>query len=537
MGLSSRGTYIKNIILPGFVISGLAGVFTGALIFFYKWGAEFIAELSGSIYAFVYSQPVFIPVMLIGLVGLALIMAFFIKGAPAVSGGGIPTAEGILRGLITFKWLRTFLSMIVNSYIAFFTGLPLGNEGPSVLIGTALGRGTNNLFNRTPAWDRYVMTGGAAAGFAVATGAPATGIIFALEEVHKRFSPMILMVALSSVVFASLTAEALSIIFGRTTAMFSLTAFPSVPVNLCWMAIVSGVGAGIIALLFIKGFTLMYKLLSEKIKAVSIEVKLIFLFVLIGLVGLLLPSAVGSGHSVIDGIMIREYLWYMILTLLAVKIILIILCGGAGATGGLFIPILTIGALTGGLLAELMLLTGVPSEYYSVIVTVTIASFLGATLRAPITAIVFFIEAFSGFNNILFAALGVLISFVLMEILGVKPLYEVVLERKLKVMHKDEVPRIADMEAVVRKGAFVIGKTTRDIFWPPSCHVMTVVRAGKNFSTDARMDKDGDKVLKEGDTLRLRIETYDIEETKKLIADLVGKQDYDDNDRLRSRMP
>ena len=77
--------------------------------------------------------------------------------------------------------------MIVNSYIAFFTGLPLGNEGPSVLIGTALGRGTNNLFNRTPAWDRYVMTGGAAAGFAVATGAPATGIIFALEEVHKRF--------------------------------------------------------------------------------------------------------------------------------------------------------------------------------------------------------------------------------------------------------------------------------------------------------------------------------------------------------------
>ena len=66
---------------------------------------------------------------------------------------------------------------------------------------------------------------------------------------------------------------------------------------------------------------------------------------------------------------------------------------------------------------------------------------------------------------------------------------------------------------------------------------MTVVRAGKNFSTDARMDKDGDKVLKEGDTLLLRIETYDIEETKRLIADLVGKQDYDDNDRLRSRMP
>ena len=53
------------------------------------------------------------------------------------------------------------------------------------------------------------MTGGAAAGFAVATGAPATGMIFALEEVHKRFSPMILMVAMSSVVFAAATSEVL----------------------------------------------------------------------------------------------------------------------------------------------------------------------------------------------------------------------------------------------------------------------------------------------------------------------------------------
>lgn len=158
MSGKGKATYIKNVILPGFVVSGLTGAITGAAIFFFKWGAEFISAASTRIYGLILENPVFVPVMFVALVGLALAMAFIIKGAPAVAGGGIPTAEGILRGLITFRWLRTFLSMILNSYIAFFAGLPLGNEGPSVLIGTSLGRGTNNLFNRNPAWDRYVMT-------------------------------------------------------------------------------------------------------------------------------------------------------------------------------------------------------------------------------------------------------------------------------------------------------------------------------------------------------------------------------------------
>lgn len=529
-----KATYIKNVILPGFVVSGLTGVITGAAIFFFKWGAEFIGAASTHIYGLILENPAFVPLMFIALVGLALCMAFIIKGAPAVAGGGIPTAEGILRGLITFRWLRTFLSMIINSYIAFFAGLPLGNEGPSVLIGTSLGRGTNNLFNRNPAWDRYVMTGGAAAGFAVATGAPATGMIFALEEVHKRFSPMILMVAMSSVVFAAATSEVLGLLFGRSTAMFSLTAFVSVPVRYYWIGLVAGIVAALTAVAFIKGFTLMYRLLSEKIAAVPVWVKLVALFLVAGAVALALPAAAGSGHGVIESVLERGYVWYMLLVLLIVKIVMIILCGGAGATGGLFIPVLTVGALAGGLLAELVVFLGVPSEYYSIIVTVTISAFLGATLRAPITAIVFFIEALGGFNNILFSAAGVLIAFVFMELVGVKPLYEVVLERKLKVMHRDEKPHIVEFSVTVKDDSFVVGKTTRDIFWPPSCLVLQVVRAGQNAASDARMDKDGDKVLKSGDSLSLRVQTYDEPETRRLIGDLVGVQD---DSQRREYMP
>jgi chloride ion channel protein, voltage-gated len=128
----------------------------------------------------------------------------------------------------------------------------------------------------------------------------------------------------------------------------------------------------------------------------------------------------------------------------------------------------------------------------------------------------------------------VLIAFVFMELLGVKPLYEVVLERKLKVMHREKKPQIVEFSVTVKDDSFVVGKTTRDIFWPPSCLVLQIVRAGQNAVSDARMDKDGDKVLKPGDSLSLRVQTYDEPETRRLIGDLVGAQD---DSRRREYMP
>lgn len=524
MAFKEKTTYIKNVLLPGFLISGLTGAIVGVLIFFYKWGAEYISSVSAWIYATVGDNPFFIPVLFVGLIGLALLMSVLIKGAPSVGGGGIPTAEGILRGLITFRWLRSLFCMIVNSYIAFFAGLPLGNEGPSVLIGTSIGRGTNRLLNHAPAWDRYVMTGGAAAGFAVATGAPVTGIIFALEEVHKRFSPMILMVAVSSVVFAEGVAQALAFATGRSTEMFSLAVLPAMPLSNVWIGLIAGVAAGLAALLFIKGFSLIYSLLSEKLtRKLTLEVKLMVLFVLVGAVGLVLPSAVGSGHGVIEKLFDRGYVWYTVLALFFVKIIMIILSGGAGATGGLFIPILTVGALTGGLIAEMLIGFGFTDRYYAVIVTVTVAAFLGGTLRAPVTALVFFIEALGGMNNVLFAAVGVLVAFVLLETVGAKPLYDIVLEHKLKVAYEGKSPKIVELNVTVQSDAFVVGKTTRDVFWPPSCLVLGVVHAGQS-KKNTRMDRDGDKVLRAGDNLKLRVQTYDEPQTLELIYDLVGRE-------------
>ena len=105
VNMNARTTYFKNVIVPGLILSGVTGVFTGAFIFFFKWGADFFAGLSGDIYGFVRDNLAYLPLMISGLAALAVLTAFFIKKEPVVSGGGIPTAEGILRGLLSDRSL------------------------------------------------------------------------------------------------------------------------------------------------------------------------------------------------------------------------------------------------------------------------------------------------------------------------------------------------------------------------------------------------------------------------------------------------
>ncbi|MCX4287088.1 MAG: chloride channel protein, partial [Clostridia bacterium] len=193
--------YFKNVFVPVLVYGAFTGLLVGTIVFFFKWVAEWLSEKSAEIYHAAQANPWIAVAVVAGAAALAVVAWLLQRWAPETKGGGIPRAEGVLRGILTFRWLRTGIAVLVNSWISFFAGLPLGSEGPSVLLGTAIGGGTCKLPLSHDSWNRYIMTGGACAGFAVATGAPVTGILFALEEAHKRFTPMIFLMAMSSVLF------------------------------------------------------------------------------------------------------------------------------------------------------------------------------------------------------------------------------------------------------------------------------------------------------------------------------------------------
>ena len=130
------------------------------------------------------------------------------------------------------KWIQSIFALYISALITFLVGVPLGNEGPSVQMGAAVGKGNSRLLKKNRlAWERYFMTGGACAGFAIVTGAPLSGIMFALEEAHRRFSVALFSVASFSVLFGTVTYRYLAFFFHTDIKFLDLTISETLPMK------------------------------------------------------------------------------------------------------------------------------------------------------------------------------------------------------------------------------------------------------------------------------------------------------------------
>ncbi|MCH5156765.1 MAG: chloride channel protein [Clostridiales bacterium] len=531
-------SYFKNVILPVFVYGAFTGLLVGTVVYFFKWMAEFLTEKSVEIYHFAQAHLWMIPVIIAGAVALAFVMYFLQRWAPETAGGGIPRAEGVLRGLLTFRWLRTAIAVIVNSWISFFAGLPLGSEGPSVLLGTSIGGGTCKLPLSHNSWDRYIMTGGACAGFAVATAAPVTGILFALEEAHKRFTPMIFLMAMSSVLFGVTASNLWTLAIGHAPApLFALTNEAGEVVRLgaimgefamsdIWIPLVLGVVIAAVACGYNLFVFVIGKVYDTKLKKIPQWARLVIVFVLTAVIGMLAfgnfqgTDALGGGGGLIVKLADANFSWKIIFVLLIIRFLMIAFSTGSGATGGVFIPMLSIGALLGALLGELFKVMGMNESLYSTVVMLSMCAFMGACTRAPLTALVFMVESTWSFSNLFYVAITVFISYFICEIVNVEPLYDVLLERMIHKQNHGKTHQILRMEFVVQDGAFAIGKAVRDILWPSNTKVSEIVASDHV----KRMDDDGEKKIHVGDTLTIITQTFDETATRKELEEILGKQ-------------
>ncbi|MCM1043081.1 MAG: ClC family H(+)/Cl(-) exchange transporter [Corallococcus sp.] len=523
MKKNKYSNYLKNVVVPCLVYGAFTGIAVGTVVYFFKLGAEFLVEKSVELYKAVSANPAYIPLVFAVLVLLAVAMHFMHKWAAETKGGGIPRAEGVLRGILTFRWLRSAIAVIVNSYISFFAGLPLGSEGPSVLLGTSLGAGTSKLPLSHNSWDRYIMTGGASAGFAVATNAPLSGIIFALEEAHKRFTPMILLMAFSSVLFATATSNLWTMAIGHESVpLFVIPQMPQLALSDVWIMLLLGVAVGLVACLFNFLIFKLGILWETKLKKVHSLIRLVSVFVLVGVMGLLLPDALGGGGGLIVKVTDINFApLYMLIILFAVKFVMISLCTSTGATGGMFIPMLCVGALLGALMGKLFVAMGMSQDLYVAVVLISMTAFMGASTRAPLTAMVFIVESTWQFTNLFYVGVTVFISFFIAEILKVEPLYDVLLDRMIEKQNEGKTSEIVKFKYVVKQGSFAVGKSVRDILWPAN----TKVRDISSDDSVKRMDDDGEKKIYAGDVVTLQCQTFDRAATEKELSEILGFQD------------
>lgn len=110
----------------------------------------------------------------------------------SAAGSGVAEVRVILSGFVLhgFLGLKTLLVKMLALILSVSSGLSLGKEGPFVHMAACVGNIACRLFSkydRNDAKRREVLSAAAAAGVAVAFGAPLGGVLFGLEEVAYFF--------------------------------------------------------------------------------------------------------------------------------------------------------------------------------------------------------------------------------------------------------------------------------------------------------------------------------------------------------------
>ncbi|MBR2296234.1 MAG: chloride channel protein, partial [Clostridia bacterium] len=289
--------------------------------------------------------------------------------------------------------------------------------------------------------------------------------------------------------------------------------------------LVIGIVVGLFAVGFLQLYRLINYLINKKTKKIPHQYKIFaVLIVTLGL-GLISYSFISTGHELILGLFEDSIAIYLVALILIARSILTLCASSTSITGGLFIPILALGALISSLLGNgICELFGLGQEYYVLILVLGITACISSMMKTPLTAIVFAIEALSCYENILYVVVVSAVAFVITEVFGAKSINDSVLDTRVEEQNEGKSIKVFDAFVTVQKGAFAIGKQIRDIFWPTNLFVLSLQH---NENLDAEVDEHGSKAIREGDTLHVRYSTYDEGITKDELLAIVGDQTFD----------
>jgi CIC family chloride channel protein len=293
-------------------------------------------------------------------------------------------------------------------------------------MGAAIAGSLARPLRLLPGDDRVLVAGGAAAGLATAFGAPLGGAVFVLEEVLQRFHGRTTVAVLG----ATGAATAVTHLLLGERRMFEVAPLEH-PLGLGLLLFLGfGLLLGAMGALYNR-LVLLGLDLDDRFSSVPPVVRAAAIGAGVGLLAWLDPRLVGGGEPEVQRLFLGAR--PAIGVLLAYTTIRFLLGPASYASrtpGGLFAPILLVGAALGALAGEVLhvaLPVLVPDATAFVIVG-TVA-FFAATVRAPVTGIALLVEMTgvgSLFMPMLAAACG---AFVGSSLLGGAPIYDALRER------------------------------------------------------------------------------------------------------------
>jgi CIC family chloride channel protein len=307
--------------------------------------------------------------------------------SPASAGHGVfEVIEAVharkeLRGGVAF-WKSVAAGLTIGS------GGSAGREGPVVHLGGAVGSALARYLSLPRDRAALLIACGAGAGIAASFQAPLAGAMFAVEIVLggelavSSFAPIVLAAVMATVTSHSLLQE--------TTDLRAVVWSQGSPLEI-GLYIVLGVAAGFTALAYVKAIDGAHHLF-DRLK-VSAALKPAIGGLLVGLLGLLAPRALGTGLETMNAALAGQLALDALVLTLAVKLVATALTLGSGAPGGSFFPAVFCGAMLGGAFGKVVhalipSVAAVPEAYAAVGMGAVVAG----SASAPLTGVLMMFE-------------------------------------------------------------------------------------------------------------------------------------------------
>ncbi len=347
--------------------------------------------------------------------GFALILWLRDHVFPGTDGTGIPqtiavvsAGPGELRDRLLSMRVAFGKALLLG--LGLFSFLSIGREGPSVQVGACF----MNLVSKWTVFPPYLMErglilAGGAAGIAAAFNAPIAGIVFAFEEIGRRFDKENLGTIVRTVMVACLVCV---VFLGNYFFYGRIDYDRLIPLEFMspgpWVAVlIIGLAGGLLGGLFAKVLLVLVPYVSLMIRRRFLAVAVITGLACAALAWTSDGATLGTGYDQARALIVQDspqYLatlppeevarlaatrehtgpWYALQRAAATMMVLL-----TGIPGGLFDPSFSIGAGLGHLTAPWLAVTGATTQG---IILLWVVSYFSGVVQSPMTAFIILIE-------------------------------------------------------------------------------------------------------------------------------------------------
>lgn len=460
--------------------AALAGLCAGVVAVIFRALLAGADALRNQLIHWSYAVPLFgwIFPVLFSAMGALIAAVVVVRYAPEAAGSGIPHLKAVMHRLRSLDWGRVLIVKMASGVLAIGSGLALGREGPTVQMGGAVADGIARSLKLAPQ-DRLTLTAaGAGAGLAAAFNAPLSGLVFVLEEVRRDFRPAVFGAAFVAAAVADVVARLVSgqlpVLAVPSYAMPSLMALP--------VFALLGILAGTLGVAFNRSLLGSLDGLARFAGRWALAL-CAAVGAAAGLVAWFYPSAVGTGHDLAEAVLTDNIHLAAIPFLFVLRFGLTVTSYGTGAAGGIFSPLLVLGALLGlGVGHAAHGIFPVLAAEPGVFAVVGMAAYFTAIVRAPLTGILLITEMTGSYEQMLPLLVSSFCAYAVAEYLRDFPIYEALLQRDLArggigKIHAE--PIVAEFEVVA--DAPFAGKLVRELGLPAGCVLVRCYAGGREW--------------------------------------------------------